>query len=222
MRITNQMLNESARKSGLPINRSSLLDYINKDGSSNPLLEALNKNKEIAANSAKKDSYEKLDKEADLLTQATEGLLQDGENNLFEQAKATGDKQKVYDSIENLLESYNSTLKALRSTSNTMNDFYRQMLIEAPEDAKEELAKVGVSFAKDGTASVDMDKLKSADIESLENLFGSKSEVVSKVKFIATRISNNAEASVKSYSSGYSSKGNLYNGSVNSRFDFRG
>ena len=103
-----------------------------------------------------------------------------------------------------------------------MNDFYRQMLIEAPEDAKEELAKVGVSFAKDGTASVDLDKLKSADIESLENLFGSKSEVVSKVKFIATRISNNAEASVKSYSSGYSSKGNLYNGSVNSRFDFRG
>ena len=165
MRITNQMLNESARKSGLPINRSSLLDYINKDGSSNPLLEALNKNKEIAANSAKKDSYEKLDKEADLLTQATEGLLQDGENNLFEQAKATGDKQKVYDSIENLLESYNSTLKALRSTSNTMNDFYRQMLLEAPAEAKESLESVGITFAKDGTANIDMEKIKAADFQ---------------------------------------------------------
>ena len=222
MRITNQMLNESARKSGLPINRSSLLDYINKDGSSNPLLEALNKNKEIAANSAKKDSYEKLDKEADLLTQATEGLLQDGENNLFEQAKATGDKQKVYDSIENLLESYNSTLKALRSTSNTMNDFYRQMLLEAPAEAKESLESVGITFAKDGAANVDMEKVKAADFTTLEGLFGKESDFVGKVQFLSTRISDNAEANVESLSSAYNSNGNLYAAMGSSKFDFWG
>ena len=202
MRITNQMLNESARKSGLPINRSSLLDYINKDGSSNPLLEALNKNKEIAANSAKKDSYEKLDKEADLLTQATEGLLQDGENNL--------------------LESYNSTLKALRSTSNTMNDFYRQMLLEAPAEAKESLESVGITFAKDGTANIDMEKIKAADFTALEGLFGKESDFVNKVQFLSTRISDNAEANVESLSSAYNSNGNLYAAMGSSKFDFWG
>ena len=222
MRITNQMLNESARKSGLPINRSSLLDYINKDGSSNPLLEALNKNKEIAANSAKKDSYEKLDKEAELLTQSTEGLLQDGENNLFEQAKATGDKQKVYDSIENLLESYNSTLKALRSTSNTMNDFYRQMLLEAPAEAKESLESVGITFAKDGTANIDMEKIKAADFTALEGLFGKESDFVNKVQFLSTRISDNAEANVESLSSAYNAGGNLYSAMNSSKYDFWG
>lgn len=156
------------------------------------------------------------------LYNSSDALLQEGEKGLFAQVKESDDKQRLYDSIKTLFADYNSSIKALKDTAGTMNDFYRQMLIEAPEDAKEELAKVGVSFAKDGTASVDMDKLKSANTESIEMLFGSKSEVVSKVKFIATRISNNAEASVKSYSSGYSSKGNLYNGSVNSRFDFRG
>ena len=104
MRITTQMLNESARQAGLPINRSTLLDYIKNDGATNPLLEAMNRNKENVANTAKKSNYEKLDKEADQLTQSAQVLLQNGENSLFEQAKACGDNQKVYDSIENLFE----------------------------------------------------------------------------------------------------------------------
>lgn len=171
MRITTQMLNESARQAGLPINRSTLLDYIKNDGATNPLLEAMNRNKENVANTAKKSNYEKLDKEADQLTQSAQVLLQNGENSLFEQAKACGDNQKVYDSIENLFENYNSTLKALRTTSNTMNDFYRQMLLEAPEGAKESLAGVGITFAKDGTATVDMEKVKATDFATLESLF---------------------------------------------------
>ncbi len=221
MRITTQMLNESARRAGLPINHSSLLDHIGGNGK-NALLDALNKKNSTVIDTENKKKYEKLGKTAEKLVDSSDALLQEGEKGLFAQVKESGDKQKLYDNIKTFFADYNSGIKNLKDTAGTMNDFYRQMLIEAPEDAKEELAKVGVSFAKDGTASVDLDKLKSADIESLENLFGSKSEVVSKVKFIATRISNNAEASVKSYSSGYSSKGNLYNGSVNSRFDFRG
>ena len=169
MRITTQMLNESARQAGLPINRSTLLDYIKSDGATNPLLEAMNRNKENVANTAKKSNYEKLDKEADQLTQSAQALLQDGENSLFEQAKASGDNQKVYDSIENLFENYNSILKALRTTSNTMNDFYRQMLLEAPAETKEGLAGVGITFAKDGTATVDMAKVKAADFTTLED-----------------------------------------------------
>lgn len=54
MRITTQMLNESARQAGLPINRSTLLDYIKNDGATNPLLEAMNRNKENVANTAKR------------------------------------------------------------------------------------------------------------------------------------------------------------------------
>ena len=137
MRITTQMLNESARKAGLPINNTSLLNYIKNDGTGNTLLDALNKKKETAATAAQKSDYEKLDKEADQLTQVAEVLLKDGENSLFEQAKTSGDNQKVYDSIEKLFASYNSTLKELRNTSNTMNDFYRQMLLEAPDEVKE-------------------------------------------------------------------------------------
>ena len=221
MRITTQMLNESARQAGLP-NRSTLLDYIKNDGATNPLLEAMNRNKENVANTAKKSNYEKLDKEADQLTQSAQVLLQNGENSLFEQAKACGDNQKVYDSIENLFENYNSTLKALRTTSNTMNDFYRQMLLEAPAETKEGLAGVGITFAKDGTATVDMEKVKAADFATLEGLFGKDSDFVNKVEFLSTRISDNAEANVESLSSAYNSGGNLYSAMNSSKYDFWG
>lgn len=222
MRITTQMLNESARKAGLPVNNTSLLNYIKNDGTGNTLLDALNKKKETDATAAQKGSYEKLGQEADQLTQAAEVLLKDGENSLFEQAKTSGDNQKVYDSIEKLFNSYNSTLKELRNTSNTMNDFYRQMLLEAPAETKESLAGVGITFAKDGTATVDMEKVKAADFTTLEGLFGKDSDFVNKVELLSTRISDNAEANVESLSSAYNAGGNLYSAMNSSKYDFWG
>ena len=162
MRVTTQMLNESARRAGLPINHSSLLDHIGGNGK-NALLDALNKKNSTVIDTENKKKYEKLGKTAEKLVNSSDALLQEGEKGIFAQVKESEDKQKLYDSIKTLFVDYNSSIKALKDTAGTMNDFYRQMLIETPEDAKEELAKVGVSFAKDGTASVDMDKLKSAD-----------------------------------------------------------
>ncbi len=222
MRITTQQLNEAARKVGLPINRSTLLDYIKSDDVSNTLIEKLNKNKEIGTNSVKKSNYEKLGKEADQLTQSVQAFLQNGENSLLEQAKESGDNQKVYDSIENLFENYNSTLKALGITSNMMNDFYRQMLLEASEKTKESLAGVGITFAKDGTATVDMEKVKTVDFAALEGLFGKDGDFVNKVEFLSAKISDNAEANVESLSSAYNAGGNLYSAMNSSKYNFWG
>ena len=222
MRITTQMVNESARKSGLPINNTSLLNYIKTDGTGNTLLDALNKSKETSQNSAQKNSYEKLDKEADQLTQVAESLLQEGADSLFEQAKVSGNNQKVYNGIEGLFEKCNSTLKALKNTSNTMNDFYRQMMLETSVEAKDNFADIGIAFSKDGTAAVDMEKVKNADITTLESLFGTESDFVNKIEFLSTRISNNAEANIESLSSAYNGKGSLYAAMSNSKFDFWG
>lgn len=225
MRITTQMVNESARKAGLPVNNTSLLNYINSDENNSSLLQALNKNKNTstaAVDTVSKKNYETLGKEAEKLTDVTAVFLQENDDNLFMQAKESGDNQKIYDSIESLFENYNSTLKALKNTSGTLNDFYRQMLAETPEEAKDSLESIGITFAKDGTASVDMDKVKEADLETLENLFGSKSDFVSKMNYISTRVSNNAQANVESLSSAYSSNGSLYSGSSSSKYDFWG
>lgn len=222
MRITTQMVNESARKAGLPVNNTSLLNYINNKGGENSLLEALNKKKETATNITQKNNYEKLNKEAEQLTQAAEELLKDGENSLFEQAKTSGDNQKVYDSIEKLFASYNNTLKELKNNSNTMNDFYRKMLSEAIEEEKANLEGVGISFEKDGTPKIDMDKMKTSDLETLEGIFGKDSNFVNKLSFLSTRISDNADANIKSLNSTYDASGSMYSAINSSKYNLWG
>lgn len=220
MRITTQMLNESARKAGMPVNNTSLLNYVNRKGQGSTLLDALNRKKETAQKIEQKSNYEKLDKEADKLTQSAGGLLKEGENSIFEQEKENGDNQAVCDSIEKFFESYNSTLKELRNNSNTMNDFYRQMLTEAGIEEKESLSEIGITFAKDGTAKVDKEKVKAADLETLERMFGKESDFVGKVQFLSTRISDNAEVNIKSLGNSYNTSGSLYSAVGNNRYEF--
>ena len=96
------------------------------------------------------------------------------------------------------------------------------MLLEAPAETKEGLAGVGITFAKDGTATVDMEKVKAADFATLEGLFGKDSDFVNKVEFLSTRISDNAEANVESLSSTYNAGGNMYSAMNSSKYDFWG
>ena len=105
MRVTTQMLNESARRAGLPINHSSLLDHIGGNGK-NALLDALNKKNSTVIDTENKKKYEKLGKTAEKLVNSSDALLQEGEKGIFAQVKESDDKQKLYDSIKTLFADY--------------------------------------------------------------------------------------------------------------------
>lgn len=218
MRITNQMLNESAKKAGLPINYTSLLNYINNDSSENTLLSALSKNKSSAAGTGKKSNYEKLEKSAEQLLQKAENFTTEGEESIFSKARESGSNQEIYDGVEALVETYNNTIKALKTASTPLNDYYRQMMQEAADENSEALESIGITIAKDGTAVLEMDKLKTADTDTLEKVLGTFSK---KVAFLATRISDNAEANAKSLTSQYNSKGDIYS-ALSNKYDVWG
>ncbi len=221
MRVTTQMANESARKAGLPINQTSLLNYVNGNSSNNSLLEALNTKKADAADTVKMQDYEKLNQEAEKLQQAADSLLREGEDNLFASARSSGSNQEICEYVKEMLDSYNDTLKLLRTTSNTLNNFYCQMMIETADDNRENLESIGITFGKDGSASVDMEKLKAADIDTLEKIFGKDGDFTKKTAFLASRISDNAQANMENLSSRYHSTGTTYSMSM-SKYDFRG
>ena len=83
MRITTQMINEGARKAGLPIQGNSLLNYLKKDkitslfGSMNENLYGITGNTSV--DSVKKSSYEKLEKTANKLMDIVESFTAEGE-----------------------------------------------------------------------------------------------------------------------------------------------
>lgn len=69
-------------------------------------------------------------------------LLQDGEKSLFAQAKESGNKQKICDGIKTFFDDYNNDIKTLKKIPRTMNDFYRNMLVEATGDSEESLSRI--------------------------------------------------------------------------------
>lgn len=220
MRITTQMLYESARKAGRPINNNSLLNYINNDSSQLSVMNALNKNHNVV-DTEKRSNYEKLEKAAEQLFQKAEVFSTEGENSIFAKAKESGSNQQIYDAAEALVENYNNTIKTLKTGSGALNDFYRQMLQETATENSEALKNIGITIAKDGTAVIDQEKMKTADIDSLEKALGPNGNFSKKVAFLAERIADHAEANAESLTSQYNSSGNLYS-AMSGKYDFWG
>lgn len=220
MRITTQMLNETARKTGVPINNTSLLNHIN-GGSDGDLLKVLNKGKTSAADTKQKINYEKLEKEADGLKKRAEGLAAKGEDSLYAKARESGDTAQLCMEAQELVESFNNTMKILQSSPESLNKYYAQMLQEAAEDNGEALAAIGITVSKDGRAAVDSDKLKAADVDALEKALGSSNDFTTKVSFLAGRISDNAQAGAESLSSQYGRSGDLLS-SAGGKYSFWG
>lgn len=224
MRITTQMINEGARKAGLPIHGNSLLDYIKTDSSGNTLLSALNNNNATvnsSVNSVKKNSFEKLEKSAEKLQEKAEIFTTEGENSIFSKAKESENYQPIYDSVKSLVEQYNSTLKNLETSSSPLNDYYKQMFEEIVSENKEALGNIGISLSSKDSLSIDETKMKSVDLDSLEKALGTSATFSSKIAFIASRVSANAQTNMASLSSMYGSSGDIYS-AINNKFDLWG
>lgn len=221
MRITTHMLNESAKRAGLPINNTSLLNYINNDSSENTLLSALDKNGSGAVDTVKKSSYEKLEKEADQLLQKAEVFTDESKDSVFARARESGSGQEIYDAAKRLVQQYNAVASSLKKAPSALNNFYGQMMREAASENSEALKNIGITLAKDGTLSIDEEKLKSSDIDALEQVLGPANGFSSKVAFLANRISDNAQANVQSLTSQYTSTGTFYS-ALASKYNFLG
>lgn len=224
MRITTQMINEGARRAGLPIHGNSLLDYIKTDSSNNSLISSLNNNNNSTVNQAvnklSKNSFEKLEKSAESLQEKAEKFLLEGQDSLFEKAKETQDNQQIYDTAKALVEQYNSTIKNIKSTSSTLNDYYKQMFEEIIDENKTSLNAIGISKSSNGL-ELDESKMKSASLEDLEKALGTNSTFSAKVAYIASRVSANAQTNMASISRTYGSTGDIYS-TINSKYDLWG
>lgn len=222
MRVTTQMVNESAKRAGLPLMQDSLLNHLNGSGDGGSLVDALSEKskKQGAAMAATK--YEKTEKAANNLADQLQRFALSGSGNIFEKIKGSEDKTELYDGVAALAENYNRLLDAMKQNTGTMDSFYRQSLKEIASDSREALAGIGITLDGSGKMKVDGEKLKSVPGETLEKVLGSDSEFVSKLAFLVPRIADNASAAVESVSGTYLPGGGMAGDYMNSRYDFRG
>ena len=193
MRITTQMLANSAAKSGIPIQRTSLLDIINNKSSQN-LLGTIGKSMNTTSTGAtdilRKNNYAKLEDLSEKLSQSASKL-------------AGSDK-------DSMVEAYNATMKQLKTTGGIMNEFYQQQLKNIPAGSKESLESIGISQAKDGSLIVDEKVFRNADADTLQKVLGGENGIASKIGFLGEHINKNASENVVSASNRYGSNGATY------------
>lgn len=225
MRVTTQMLNESARKAGLPLHDKSLLNYINQGNNGNDLLNAIsnkgNAKQNAVSSRLQKSNYEKIEKQAEGLEEKAAAFL-DKENNIFDKARESGDNKELLKGVKDMVNAYNDMLQTLGKETGAMSRLYLETLKSTVKENSEAFKKIGITASKDGKLEIDEDKLAAAGVDDLENVFGSEGKFTARVSFVAGRVADNAAANLESISNQYTSDGNAYTAALLNRFDSKG
>lgn len=207
MRITSGMTNEASIQAGLTLGGNTLASYLNGD-TSKTLASSLGEKNHSVTDSYTRKNYQKVKEAAERLEEYADALNRTGSKSVYEKARRNGDASEVYEEVEKLASAYNEMLDKLRTDTSTLGRFYQSSLKEAAAENKEALKGVGITFDKNGRMNVDKEKLKSADVDRLESIFGESGTLSSKLYLISEKIADSAEANLKSASSQYNAAGN--------------
>ena len=177
MRITSQMLAANQLKAGIEPSSKTLLDYIQNDDNDS-LTSLLSKKIDTSTSSLtkklQKDAYKNIKDDADSVTENA-AKFTDEKSTLFADAERTGDYSAIYADIKSVVDSYNKLYNTLGKTSSSINTMCSNLLKEAVKENSETLSAVGIALKDDGSLSIDENKLKAADTDTLKKAFGTSS-----------------------------------------------
>ncbi|MBD5481250.1 MAG: hypothetical protein HDR15_01765 [Lachnospiraceae bacterium] len=203
MRITTQMLNEAARKAGVPLHTTSMLSYVQDKGKTNSLpygLSAENEKESLR----KTEAYEKQEDAAKRLEQTAKELSAQGEDSIYGQ---TENKEELAEKVMELVKQYNEVLSGFQGSTGLLDTFYRQNLKSLVTEQKDVLQKLGITTDKNGQLSVNGRTLHDADRETLEKALSGKDGFADSLSFLAAKIADYAASNQQSTQSTYQSNG---------------
>lgn len=218
MRVTNYMLDESSRKAGMTLNNQLLSGSMDEESTDDSVLSVLKDRKTGRALSDRPD-YEKLQKAAESLQEAAGNFTKE-KDSVFDKAKESGESGELLRQAETLVKNYNAVLKELDASKEERNAYYKKMLQEVTRMSEKSLGQIGISQAADGSLQIDRERLKAADVETLEKVLGPSGQFSTRLAFVADSVSEQAQANAESLSSRYDASGNLWSPSAG-RYDFR-
>ena len=125
------------------------------------------------------------------------------------------DMDRIYEKASAFVKSYNSTINAGAAIDSGAVSTRTLSLVHLTSKNKNLLKSVGISLSNDGNLSIDEDKFKTADINSIKSLFSGTGSYADAVANKANVISSLADNKLSSYSQ-YNSSGSIDKGSAGS------
>lgn len=153
-------------------------------------------------------------KEADELTASARALTSQGSTSLFKEKYTTTTDEKTgvktttkgYDTdaiakaVNTFVSEYNSAVKAGSESTNSNVARNTSYMTQQTRIYARSLSEVGITIGKDNTLSVDSDKLKGANIDTLKRVFNGTTSFASQT---ASRSSSISQAATRAASSAY-------------------
>ena len=214
MRITNQILSNTALKGGMTFQRRTLLDMLGSSSTTTFKSSA-------SSYKTNKTDYGKLDSASQKLKESAEKLSATGEKSLFAKAAESGDTKDVVSTVSSLVEQYNRTLKQLSTSNDAIGKLYKQELVGICEENKDALKEIGIGQNKDGSLSIDENVLESADVETLKKVFGKDSTFTSRLGAVSRYVNRYADANIESTAYKYGADGS-YISTSSAKYNFWG
>ena len=166
------------------------------------LLSGLQRKNNIFSNTTlgtadKQKLYYNMKYHAQQVTEYGNKLAEQGEKSLFAKVKESGSNAEIVANIKGLVGQYNSMLGNLRDSGTRTDSNYLSQLNTITGMNSSELASCGVTRKTDGTLVVDDEKLASADLATLEKVWGGRSGLASRVSLWSDSVETTAERSME-------------------------
>lgn len=136
------------------------------------------------------------------LAESATKLVAKGKDSVFT------DMDKAYSAVNSFVKDYNSAIKAAEDSNTTAIKSSADSMTYATKTNSKMLSEMGITINEDNTLSIDEDKFKKADINSVKSLFNASGSYGYTVARTATSL-NSTAAYESTKTSTYTSKGSF-------------
>ncbi len=137
------------------------------------------------------------------LKNAADALKTTGKNSLFKEGENGVDMDKLYDAAKTLVDAYNSAMASTEDISIPVVDRKLGLTENMMVKNSKLLSSAGIEF-KDGKLTINEDKFKSADVNTLKTLFNGAGSVSDKLSSRAGDVYNVTQAILGNKATTYS------------------
>ncbi len=169
----------------------------------------------VTSTSKSQKFYYDMQYHANQVAEYADALKSSNKNSVYDKARESGSTEQIVSDIKGFVAQYNNMLSDLEESGTRADTSILTQINSMARLAEKDLAATGISRKSDGTLVIDEEKLETADVDTLERVWGGSgfvSKASAKAGTVAATAEKNIEAEKSSIYSPFD-RANLYSSS---------
>lgn len=169
-KASNSLLNTLQRNSAS--RRGSTLASILGGNKKNTSTNSVYDRNFVSATEKPQKFYYDMQYHAKQVGECADALQSSEKDSLYDKARESGSTEQIVSNIKGFVSQYNNMLDDLKDSGRKTDTAFLTQFNSLSRTAERDMASTGVTRASDGTLVIDEEKLKAADVDTLEKVWG--------------------------------------------------